>query len=147
MIHATLALGSIHTEHAVLCRNLGAVQERCSRIFAEQSARIAVLQAQVFQLRAQAMLLTTQLAWPVDTSLPLLHHPVAKAPQAAFRPGWTETNEVLCRVACLSHGGFWLGAGDQCLRSASACAVRVADEALQRSGACKPEESIGRNKP
>lgn len=140
MSNAYLAARSIDTEHAVLCRNLGAVQARCSRIFAEQSARIAVLEAQLFQLRAQALLSVTQLAWAAEARLPLLHHPMATAAQAAFRPEWPETNEVLCQVACLSHGGFWLGAGKQCLRSGGDCVVQAAQEPLRCSSASASEQ-------
>ena len=140
MTTAFLAARSIDTEHAVLCRNLGAVQARCSRIFAEQSARIALLEAQLFELRARALLSVTQRAWAAETRLPLLHHPMATAAQTAFRPGWPETNEVLCQVACLSHGGFWLGADKQCLRSGGDCVVQAAEVALRCSSASATEQ-------
>ena len=135
-------LPSIQAEHSVLCRSMGAVQARCSRVMTEQSAHIARLQAQVIQLRAKAILLQSQLAWtmrePVPTvdasadllqKLPLTQHALASATRASFHAEWPETNQVFCQVACLSCSAFWRGADDQCRRSETTCTVQAADEA------------------
>lgn len=127
-------LPSIHAEHSVLCRSLGAVQERCSRVIAGQAAQIAQLQAQVLRLHAQAVRLQTQLAWAAEDRVlaaceplsphparPLAVHPLASAARASFHPEWRETNRVICQVACLSHGAFWRDGQDQCRRSGQAC--------------------------
>jgi hypothetical protein len=50
-----------HTEHAVLCRAFGEVQERCSRVMAQQQAEIERLEAQVLRLRAA--LVVRETAW------------------------------------------------------------------------------------
>ncbi len=127
-------LPSVYSEHSVLCRSLGAVQERCSRIMAGQAAEIAQLQAQVLRLHAQTVRLQTYLAWAVEdrtlaapqalASRPaqtLAVHPVASAARASFNAEWVETNRVICQVACLTHGGFWRDELDQCRRSGNAC--------------------------
>lgn len=142
---SVFTLPSVHTEHAVLCRSLGDVQARCSRIIGEQRAEIDALQVQVMRLRAQLVLVETRLAWaPVSGSSqhaaaaltaapnPLAAHPLASAARAHFQVEWTETNEVICQVACLSHGAYWRDAQDQCLRSGQQCVVTTAAKAAKR---------------
>lgn len=131
---------AVCTEHAVLCRNLGAVQERCSRIFAEQSARIAALETTLMRLRARAIVLETELAWATEAGVQLANSLIAMpATQAFFRAQWSETNEVLCQVACLSQGNFWLDGAGLCRRSGCSCVVRTAEEILERSGVSSPD--------
>lgn len=48
-------------EHVVLCRAFGEVQERCSRVMAQQQAEIERLEAQVMCLRAAVVLRDTAL--------------------------------------------------------------------------------------
>lgn len=48
-------------EHVVLCRAFGEVQERCSRVMAQQQAEIERLEAQVMRLRAAVVLRDTAL--------------------------------------------------------------------------------------
>jgi len=50
-------------EHQVLLQEYGRVQTRCSRMLAEQAARIAELESEVIRLRGEAMLRITALAW------------------------------------------------------------------------------------
>src|SRR3990167_10019608 len=49
-------------EHAALCREYAAVQERCSRVIAQQRAEIERLQAQTVRLRAAVIVRDTALA-------------------------------------------------------------------------------------
>lgn len=133
----------LQQEHAAVCRNWGAVQERCSRVIAQQSSRIAELESEVAQLRAQPLLVRTQEVWALrHAAAPLRQHPVATAAQAVFRAEWGEANVVLCQVACVSHGGFWLGADGQCQRSAAPCAVHAAEEAVQRISSPGEKEKL-----
>ena len=50
-------------EHGVLSRELGRVQERCSRVIAEQSAEIERLKAQLLRQRAVAIAKDTRIAF------------------------------------------------------------------------------------
>ncbi len=151
-------LPSVHTEHAVLCRSLGDVQARCSRIMGEQRAEIDSLQAQVMRLRAQLVLAKTRLAWapgsvsnrrfePTLGNAPnaIAAHPLASAACASFRAEWAETNEVICQVACESHGAFWRDAKDQCQRSGQDCVVTTAASAMKRLTAEVDSESLSKN--
>lgn len=126
-------------EHRALVRTYGQVQLRCSAQLQAQAVAIAQLQAQVVRLRAQLVLRDTARAWGVPVRgdrthdrapcLPLeetfqaeralslsaeTQAPGPRAVQAAER--------VLCQVACLSHGGFWLQ-HDQCRRTGQACVM------------------------
>ncbi|WP_170094645.1 hypothetical protein [Simplicispira suum] len=49
-------------EHVALCRAYGAVQERCSRVMAQQQAQVARLEREVLRLRAAVMVRDTALA-------------------------------------------------------------------------------------
>jgi len=49
-------------EHVVLCRVYGAVQERCSRVMAQQQADIDRLECEVLRLRAAVMVRDTALS-------------------------------------------------------------------------------------
>jgi hypothetical protein len=50
-------------EHQILLQEYGRVQTRCSKMLAEQAARIAALESEVIRLRGEAMLRITALAW------------------------------------------------------------------------------------
>lgn len=54
---------SLPAEHRALCLEYAAVQERCSKLIAQQRADIARLQAQVLQLRAAAIVQVSALAF------------------------------------------------------------------------------------
>lgn len=49
-------------EHVVLCRAYGAVQERCSRVMAQQQAQVDRLEREVLRLRAAVMVRDTALS-------------------------------------------------------------------------------------
>lgn len=49
-------------EHVALCRAYGAVQERCSRVMAQQQAQVDRLEREVLRLRAAVMVRDTALA-------------------------------------------------------------------------------------
>ncbi len=54
---------SLPAEHRALCHEYAAVQERCSRVIAQQRTEIAQLQAQVMVLRAAAIVQVSALAF------------------------------------------------------------------------------------
>lgn len=53
---------SLPAEHRVLCREYAAVQERCTRLIAQQQAHIECLQGEVVRLRAAVIVRDTALA-------------------------------------------------------------------------------------
>lgn len=137
MLISSAVPSSIHTEHAVLCRSLGAAQQRCSRVMAEQAAQIKQLEAQLLRLRARMVSLQSEGARAVPQVRPplaakaLAVHPLASAARASFHAEWAETNEVICQVACLSHGAYWRDSQSQCRRSGEACTALTGAEAKQ----------------
>lgn len=57
-------------EHAALCRHLGGVQDRVSRLMQEKEIALTALTHQIVQLRGQLMVARTCLLWgePTRTS-------------------------------------------------------------------------------
>lgn len=61
-IPVTSTAATAPQEHVALCRAYGAVQERCSRVMAQQQADIARLESEVVRLRAAVVARDTALA-------------------------------------------------------------------------------------
>ena len=77
-------------EHVALCRAYGAVQERCSRVMAEQQADIARLESEVMRLRAAVVVRDTALALAREQRAEMLAP--ADSPQAPGSQGPTRTH-------------------------------------------------------
>ena len=127
-------------EHHALCRTYAAVQARWQASNSLQRAEIARLQAQVMQLRAAALVRTTQMAWlpdggiqvpqpgPALASLRALALPGDNAPLqppvparlALLEASLQAAELVICQTGCLSHGAYWRDDG-HCRRTGSAC--------------------------
>lgn len=133
-----LLADTLPAEHRALCREYAAVQQRCSRLIAQQRAEIERLQAQVLRLRAAAIVQVSTrafmhtgpaLARPRDVLAGCVHAPPLPAgPHAALVPGtlalleasMAEADLVICQTGCLSHGAYWRENG-HCRRSDKAC--------------------------
>lgn len=87
-----LLADNLPAEHRVLCREYAAVQERCSRVIAQQQAEIERLQAQAMRLRATVMVRETALAWARED----------QAPWAAGTPGMARhVDALVARIQAL----------------------------------------------
>lgn len=96
-------------EHVALCRAYAAVQERCSRMIAQQQAEIAHLQAQVLRLRAAAIVQVSARAF-------------VRADPVLLQASMAAAEWVICQTGCLSHGAYWRDHG-HCRRTGNACTV------------------------
>ena len=90
-----LLADSLPAEHRALCLEYAAVQERCSRVMAQQRAEIAQLQAQVLRLRAAAIVQVSTLAFV--HACPVLSRPrvsvagrVHAPPPSPASPHWAQ---------------------------------------------------------
>lgn len=134
-----LLADTLSAEHRALCREYAAVQQRCSRLIAQQRAEIERLQAQVLCLRAAAIEQVSTRAFihtgpalprPRDVLAGRVHAPpsLPDGPHAASVPGtlalleasMAEADLVICQTGCLSHGAYWRENG-HCRRSDKAC--------------------------
>ncbi len=136
-----LLADSLPAEHRALCREYAAVQERCSRVMAQQRAEIAQLQAQVLRLRAAAIVRVSAMAFahtgpalprPVEVLAGRVHAPPHSPanPHATLLPGTLASLEasmaaadlVICQTGCLSHGAYWRD-NEHCRRTGKACVL------------------------
>lgn len=60
-------------EHAVLCRHLGGVQDRMSRLMHERELALMALNREVVRLRGQLVVVRTLLLWGMATRLQTPH--------------------------------------------------------------------------
>lgn len=104
-------------EHAILCRAYGAVQERCSRLLAQQHAEIERLQAQAMRLRAAVIVRETALALAREDHARLVARLVGEGQAGAMA-----ADLVICQTGCLGHGDFWREQ-DRCRRTGQQCAL------------------------
>lgn len=102
-------------EHLALCRAYGAVQERCSRMLAEQRSEIERLQAQAVRLRAAAIVRETALALVREDHARLVARLMGEADRGALA-----ADLVICQTGCLGHGDYWREQ-DRCRRTGQGC--------------------------
>ena len=107
---------TLPADHVAVCRTYAGVQERCTRLMAQQQAEIAHLQAQVVRLRAAAIVRVSALAF-VRADLALLSGPLAR-----WQASMAAADSVICQTGCLSHGAYWRD-NEQCRRTGKACTV------------------------
>ena len=107
----------MHAEHRVLCREYAAVQERCSRVMAQQRGEIERLQAQALRLRAAVIVRDTALALAREDHARLVARLAGERDTAAVA-----ADLVICQTGCLGHGDYWREQ-DQCRRTGLSCVL------------------------
>ena len=133
-----LVADHLSVEHRALCREYAAVQERCSRVMAQQRAEIMQLQAQVLRLHAAAIVQVSTRAFvhackaiprsgkasagqvPAPPSPASAQATVVPATLALLQASLAAADLVICQTGCLSHGAYWRDNG-HCRRSDKAC--------------------------
>ena len=109
-------------EHSALCRAYGAVQERCSRVMAEQHAEIERLQAQALRLRAAVIVRETALALAREDHARLVARLLGERDSAAVA-----ADLVICQTGCLGHDSYWREQ-DHCRRTGQHCVLADAQK-------------------
>ncbi|WP_119964918.1 hypothetical protein [Simplicispira lacusdiani] len=104
-------------EHLALCRAYGAVQERCSRVMAQQRAEIERLQAQAVRLRAAVIVRDTALALAREDHARLVARLIGEGNASAVA-----ADLVICQTGCLGHGDYWREQ-DRCRRTGQHCVL------------------------
>lgn len=135
-----LVADHLFAEHRALCSEYAAVQERCSRVMAQQRAEIMQLQAQVLRLRAAAIVQVSTRAFvhackatsrsgkasagqvPAPPSADRAQAAAVPATRALLQASLAAADLVICQTGCLSHGAYWRDNG-HCRRSGSACVL------------------------
>ena len=107
----------IPAEHSALCREYAAVQERCSRMLAQQRAEIDRLQAQAMRLRAAVIVRETALALAREDHARLVARLAGERDTAAVA-----ADLVICQAGCLGHGDYW-GEQDHSRRTGPSCVL------------------------
>lgn len=125
--HGRSSTSTLRQEHAVLCRQLGQLQQRIGELLAERDGTIGRLDAQTLYLRGQLVVLRTALLWGL--ALPGQPH-CTPAPPGARRiraatalttPSLPVAKALLCQVACSGHAHTWLDEQGQCTRDGLPC--------------------------
>ncbi len=93
-------------EHAVLCRHLGGVQDRVSRLMQEKEKALHALTSEVVRLRGQLVLTHTLRLWGLQTQ------PTEDLEAA---------RKVICQTGCAGHAHPWLSEDGQCRWSGRVC--------------------------
>ena len=131
-------------EHGVLMRLYAATQTRCSAHISAQHAEIQRLQAQIFQLRARAIMRETALDWERQARQTLqaqcdaqqtLHACLIPTPNAAPRASDLQTLSeratelLICQTGCVNCDNHWRE-DDQCKRTGQTCLLALQPDAL-----------------
>lgn len=93
-------------EHAVLCRHLGGVQDRVSRLMQEKEVALNALTSEVVRLRGQLVVARTSMLWGMQTQS-------TQDLEAA--------RKVICQTGCAGHAHPWLSEDGQCRWSGRVC--------------------------
>lgn len=113
-------------EHAVLCRHLGGVQDRVSRLMQEKEMTLNALTREVVQLRGQLVVARTSLLWGM-TTMPLVSAPhrarasSAVHTQAGPAEDLEAARKAICQTGCSGHAHPWLANDGQCRWSGRVC--------------------------
>ncbi|MDP1687235.1 hypothetical protein [Hydrogenophaga sp.] len=116
--------GVVH-EHAVLCRRLGGVQDRVSKLLQEKEMALTALAREVVQLRGQLLVARTSILWGM--SLPMetvtLGNKASRPVTATTRPtqGMEAARKAICQTGCSGHAHPWLSDDGHCLWSGRIC--------------------------
>ena len=93
-------------EHAVLCRHLGGVQDRVSKLMQEKDMALKALASEVVQLRGQLVVAHTSRLWGM---------------QAQPTQDLEAARKVICQTGCAGHAHPWLSDEGQCRWSGRVC--------------------------
>lgn len=114
---STKAVGVVH-EHAVLCRQLGGVQDRVTRLLREKEIALNALSSEVVCLRGQLVVARTSLLWGMTASVAGLPLQARASGAARARIGPAQDLEaarkVICQTGCAGHAHAWLTGEGQC---------------------------------
>lgn len=112
-------------EHAVLCRHLGGVQDRVSRLMQEKEVALSALTSEVVRLRGQLVVVRTSMLWgvlPPSENASRRKQTSATAPvEAGLVPDMEAARKVICQTGCAGHAHPWLTTEGQCRRSGRMC--------------------------
>ncbi len=100
-------------EHAVLCRHLGGVQDRVSRLLQEKEVALNALTSEVVRLRGQLVVARTSLLWGMPVAVVSVTHRARVYLEAA--------RKAICQTGCSGHAHPWLAEDGQCRRSGLVC--------------------------
>lgn len=118
----TEAADDLSDEHLAVCRAYGAVQERCSRVMAQQWCEIERLHSQVVRLRASVIVRETLLAYAREDHARQVAHLIGDAEDGA-----AAADLVICQTGCLGHGDYWREQ-DHCRRTGKGCVLASAQK-------------------
>jgi hypothetical protein len=116
-------------EHAILCRQLGGLQQRVSTLLTQHQVEIHRLDRETVHLRGQLLVARTALLWGLARAVVQPRSTGSADPSTRERtqtPTLPEARPVLCQVACVGHAHAWLDDHGQCTRDGQAC-DRLAD--------------------
>lgn len=108
----------VATEHAALCRHLGRVQDRMTRLLLEKELALRALSREVVRLRGQLIVARTTLLWGM--AMPVASVPLqARASTAVRAPtgpaqDLEAARKVICQTGCAGHAHAWLAEDGQC---------------------------------
>lgn len=112
-------------EHAVLCRHLGGVQDRVSRLMQEKEMALSALTSEVVLLRGQLVVARTCQLWglgPSVMSLPQRKRLPGAAPfPRGPSPDLDAARKAICQTGCAGHAHPWLTEDGQCSWSGRNC--------------------------
>lgn len=113
-------------EHAVLCRHLGGVQDRVSRLMQEKEVALNALTSEVVRLRGQLVVARTSLLWGMRT-MPVVtvphRAPASSAMHAEAGPAQDleVARKAICQTGCAGHAHPWLADDGRCRWSGRVC--------------------------
>jgi hypothetical protein len=112
-------------EHAVLCRHLGGVQDRVSRLMQEKEVALNALTSEVVRLRGQLVVARTSMLWGMALPVGNAPHskPASGAPpfQTKPAPDTDAARKAICQTGCTGHAHPWLTDDGQCRWSGRIC--------------------------
>ena len=117
------------SEYAVLCLSYGSLQQRCSALIADLTAKNDHQDKQLMKLRADLIIRDSALAF-AQADMTSLHidspGPSTKVLEASLHAA----DMVICQTGCLSHGEYWR-VQDHCKRTGKTCVLVAQPEALR----------------
>jgi hypothetical protein len=112
-------------EHAVLCRHMGGVQDRVSRLMREKEVALSALTSEVVRLRGQLVVTRTTLLWGMNTPVASIPHRSRASSTVPSQSGTAQDLEAarkaICQTGCAGHAHPWLSDDGQCRWSGRVC--------------------------
>ena len=122
------ALHELSTEHRVLMRRLGALQQRLDVLLRGHARQVTALEADQMRLRAQVVVLQTAAFWGIG-AVQIPTRPAGRVrTQPPLAPESRQAQAVICQTGCASHAHPWLADDGLCQRSGKACERLRRDE-------------------